>query len=226
MKKTFLLLVTLCSISVLSLAQDRPRFEFFGGYQYSSLDIHDAQNALNQLTTAQGLPRLSLGNRMSANGWDMSLQENPSKSFGLVFDISGAYTKKDVNLAPLVTLPAGATAVMRLKPSFYTFTGGPQFTYRKNSRFQPFGRVLLGLGYSRASGNVLMNDVPQLKADLTQSENAFAFVGGGGFDYHFENHLAFRAAGDYIRTYFSNLNQNNVRASVGLAYRWTNAMVF
>ena len=150
MKKALLLLTAVLATSLLGFAQDRPRWEIFGGYAYGRLDIHDAQNALNLATNAAGLAPLNLGDHLNSNGWDLSLQQNPADWFGLMFDIGATYNKKDVNLAPDFSLPPGTTEVIRLKPSFYTFTGGPQFTYRKNSHYQPFGRVLLGLAYGRA----------------------------------------------------------------------------
>lgn len=226
MKKVFLLLTAILTTSLLGFAQDQPRWEFFGGYSYGRPDIHEAQNALNQATNAAGLAPLNLGNHLNSNGWELTLQENPANWFGLVFDIGGLYNKKDVNLAPDLSLPPGTTEVIRLKPSLYTFTGGPQFTYRKSSHFQPFGRVLLGLAYGRASANVLTNGLPILTSDITQSQNAFDFTAGGGLDYHFQNHVAFRTSADYIRTYFASLTQNNLRVSVGLTYRWTNAPAF
>jgi opacity protein-like surface antigen len=226
MKKALLLVTAVLATSLLSFAQDQPRWELFGGYAYGRLDIHDAQNALTQATNAAGLAPLNLGNHLNSSGWDLSLQENPADWFGLVFDIGGNYNKKDVNLAPDLSLPTGTTEVIRLKPSVYTFTGGPQLTYRKNSRFQPFGRVLLGLAYGRASANELTNGVPILQSDIHTSQTAFDFTAGGGLDYHFEKHVAFRASADYIRTYFSSLTQNNLRVSVGLTYRWTNSPAF
>lgn len=221
MKKALLVLAALFLTSVFSSAQDRPQWEFFGGYQYERLDVHDVQNALNLLTKTSGLPQLNFGDHLSANGWNVSLQNNANNWFGLVFDLGGVYSKKDLNLAPILSLPPGTTAVVRIKPSFYTVAGGPQFTYRKSPRYQPFARVLLGMGYERASANALINDVPVLTSDVTQSQKAFDFTAGGGFDYHFRKHLAVRTSADYIRTYFSSLTQNNLRVSVGLTYRLT-----
>ena len=226
MKKVLLLLTAVLATSLPGFAQDQPRWEFFGGYAYGRLDIHDSQTALNQATSAAGLAPLNLGNHLNSSGWDLTLQENPADWFGLVFDIGATYNKKDVNLAPDLSLPAGSTEVVRLKPSFYTFAGGPQFTYRKNSRYQPFGRVLLGLAYGRASANVLTNGVPILQSDISASQNTFDFTAGGGLDYHFQKHVAFRASADYIRTYFASLTQNNLRVAVGLTYRWNNSPAF
>jgi opacity protein-like surface antigen len=72
----------------------------------------------------------------------------------------------------------------------------------------------------------LRNDVPQLTSDVTEKQTCFDFTAGGGIDYHFQKHWAARATADYIRTYFSNVNQNNVRVSVGLTYRWNQSPVF
>lgn len=118
------------------------------------------------------------------------------------------------------------TEVIRLKPSVYTYTAGPQFTYRKSSRYQPFARVLFGVANSRSSANLFINDVPQFSSDARQTETAFDIAAGGGFDYHASEHVAFRTSADYMRTYFSSLNQNNLRVSVGLTYRFTGLSTF
>jgi len=226
MKKALLLSVVLFVTCQFSPAQDQPRWELFAGYQYTRLDTHDVQKSLDLVTSSSGLPPLDLGNHLNLNGWNVSLQENPLNWIGLIFDVGGSYGKKDVNLAPILLLPPGTTEVIRLKPSFYTYAGGPQFTYRKNSRFQPFGRVLLGLAYARASGNVLVDGLPTLTSDLTQHQIAFDFTAGGGIDYHFQKHWAARVSADYIRTYFQSLNQNNARVSVGLTYRGNGLSTF
>lgn len=80
----------------------------------------------------------------------------------------------------------------------------------------------MGLAYGRASANVLTNGLPILLSDITATQNAFGFTAGGGIDYHFRKHVALRASGDYIRTYFASLTQYNLRVAVGLTYLWTN----
>lgn len=228
MKRVLFLLSIVTVVCLPSLAQDQPRWEFFGGYTFGRLDTHDTQNAINLSSTLAGVPPLNFGNHMTANGWNLSLQQNPAHWFGLVFDISGMYNRKDLNLAPLLSTPppAGTTVILRLKPSLYTFTGGPQFTYRKSSRIQPFGRVLLGLAYMRANANELVNDVPQFSPEVSVHDTAFDFTAGGGLDYHFQDHVAARVSADYIRTYLQSLTQNNLRVSVGFSYRWMSSPGF
>jgi opacity protein-like surface antigen len=226
MKRAVLLSVVLFASCLFSSAQDQPRWEFFGGYQYARLDTHDVQKSLDLLTSSAGLPPLDLGNHLNLNWWNVSLQENPLNWIGLIFDVGGSYNKRDVNLAPVLVLPPGTTEVIRLKPSFYTYAGGPQFTYRKNPRFQHLAEFYLGWRTNAPSGNLLFDGLPTLTSDITQKQTCFDFTAGGGIDYHFQKHWAARASADYIRTYFQSLNQNNVRVSVGLTYRWTQAPVF
>jgi hypothetical protein len=52
-----------------------------------------------------------------------------------------------------------------------------------------------------------------------QSDTAFALIGGGGADYLWKPFVSFRAAGDLVRTYFSNEKQNNIRMSIGVNFR-------
>jgi opacity protein-like surface antigen len=219
MKKVFFLMIVVLATSLLSYGQDYPSWELFGGFQYLRLDVHDVQNDLNLLSLISGQPPLNFGNHLSAYGWNVSVQNNPTSWFGLVLDSSGVYGKKDINLDSLLGFPPSTTVTVRVKPSLYTVTFGPQFTVRKSHRVQPFGRVLLGVAYERSSGNSYINGVPVLASDLTQREKSFNFTAGGGFDYHFRDHLAFRTSADYVRTNFSSLTQNNLRVSVGLTYR-------
>jgi hypothetical protein len=64
------------------------------------------------------------------------------------------------------------------------------------------------------------------KADLSldslsqhASEDAFAMAFGGGFDWHFSNHLSWRIVqADYLPTNLSDQWQNNFRASTAIVY--------
>jgi len=96
---------------------------------------------------------------------------------------------------------------------------GPQLTLRRSSRVQPFGRALLGGAWYSDSTNILANNVP-LISEIKESDSGFALGGGGGTDVSFSSHLGMRVTVDYIRTFFFNNSQGNIRSTVGLIYRF------
>jgi hypothetical protein len=132
--------------------------------------------------------------------------------FGGVVDVSGNYGTKRLT----VLSSGGVTVTTRTRLRSYTFMGGPQLSLRRSSRFQPFGRALLGGAWYSDSTNVLANNVP-LIAEIKESDSGFA-LGGGGTDISFSSHLGMRVTVDYIRTFFFNDGQGNIRSTVGLIY--------
>ena len=71
MQKLLVLVVLLGLVSIPLMAQDYPKAEVFGGYQYLHLG--------------------GSGTDVNANGWNASLTGNFTKSFGVTADFSGAY---------------------------------------------------------------------------------------------------------------------------------------
>lgn len=246
MPKCLLLTLTLL-VSTFSFAQDveTPRFELFAGYQYTHVGIGAAQDALNTLTDPLSLPRIDLGRSLSLNGGNASFQENVNSWLSGVVDFSGSMTNKKVDLSQVAQdvgfVPPGTRVIAGFKPTLYTITGGPQFTYRKHERFQPFARVLLGYAHADVSPNSTTRaaidfvtetfGLPRFKT----TRNSFAFMGGVGADYVLKRWLALRASADYQRTYlFSgdkvplpglpdfhlpNEHQGNFRISAGVSFR-------
>lgn len=92
---------------------------------------------------------------------------------------------------------------------------GPRISYRRWSRFTPFGQALFGVAHAG----------PDLFA-TTSSQNSFAFSAGGGLDFRVKEHFAIRPIEvDYLRTRFSEQNdgtqvQNNIRYSTGIVFRF------
>ena len=223
MRNACLLLVVLSLLSVLAVAQNTntPWWELYGGYQYTRADTGQVQDALNLITDGNGLPRVDFGRHQNMNGWNVSLQENSASWWGGVLDFSGTYATKDVDLTQIAIqaglIPPGSTATARLKPSAYTFAGGPQFTYRRK-KIQPFVRIMFGGARARARADLLVNKAVVFISP-EESDTAFALIGGGGADYIWKDHLSFRAAADYVRTYLFSETQSNIRISVGVNFR-------
>lgn len=71
MRKTVFLIALLALFPLIAMAQDTPKAEIFGGYQYT---------------------RITLGNSgFNFNGWNASATGNFNKYFGVAADFSGAY---------------------------------------------------------------------------------------------------------------------------------------
>jgi opacity protein-like surface antigen len=73
MRKSIVWALLVLAMSVVSFAQDVPKAEVFGGYQYT------------RINPGHGVDGDSF------NGWDAAVQYNWNKAFGLKADFSGAY---------------------------------------------------------------------------------------------------------------------------------------
>jgi outer membrane immunogenic protein len=95
------------------------------------------------------------------------------------------------------------------------FTAGARYsTPMKQSRWQPFGEVLVG--YAHAGGSLVQNQ--------TASSNGFAANVGGGLDAYVNRRMALRLVeADYLVTTFANGvndHQNMLRLSAGVVLRF------
>ena len=206
---------------VLSAGQASPpesfnQWKVYGGYQYTMLDTHAVQDALNlQHALDPTFPLINFGDHQDLGGWNFGVQNDITKWFGVVVDVGSGYGTNNINVGTV-----GAVSVdVRTKLRLYTFTGGPQFTLRRSSKIEPFARILIGGAWTSSSTNVLENKVP-LFAELKAKEDGFAYGGGGGVDFFFSRKAGLRVAADLIRTPFSQDTQNNIRATAGLVIRF------
>jgi len=216
--KSTLLAVATLVFATCTCAQEAntPAGEIYGGYQYTRIDTHAVQDFFNlEHVLDPTLPLVNFGAHQTQHGWNFGVQENMNNWFGGVVDVSGNYGTKRLT----VLSSGGVTVTTRTRLRSYTFMGGPQLTLRRSSRFQPFGRALLGGAWYSDSTNVLANNVP-LIAEIKESDSGFALGGGGGTDISFSSHLGMRVTVDYIRTFFFNDSQGNIRSTVGLIYRF------
>lgn len=73
MRKLFCVAAALLVLALPALAQDAPKAEFFGGYQYT------------RINPGSGITGVNL------NGWDAALTGNVGHTLGITADVSGAY---------------------------------------------------------------------------------------------------------------------------------------
>src|ERR1700735_501096 len=99
-----------------------------------------------------------------------------------------------------------------------SFLSGPRFFYRRpNTRFVPYGQVLLGA--VRATGSL-----GAANSNGALSSAVFGSALGGGVEYNLSRRFTLRLAEvDYFITTFDNPvngRQNNIRVTAGVAYHF------
>lgn len=132
-------------------------------------------------------------------------------------------------LAQLGGLPPGYTLYAPYNTTTYTFTAGPQFGYRHFKQVTLFIRPSIGGLHQSATARpidpIQTVVVTGLLGPSMKKSDLVLFYGfGGGFDLNVQKHVAIRMAADFVHTdLFSGLlngGENNVRFSVGPAFRW------
>ena len=158
------MLCTVVFLSVVSFAQNTPEWEVHGGYQFARFDIGAAQDAADSVTNPNNLPRVNIGRNLDMSGGTFSLQQNANSWWGGILDFSTIYASKHIDLSQqavgLGLVPSGTNVTAILRPTIVILGGGPQLTYRKRDKFQPFVRIMAGIAYADLKPDALT------KADL------------------------------------------------------------
>jgi hypothetical protein len=123
----------------------------------------------------------------------------------------------------------------------FNFVAGPRYTFRKHSRFQPYGQVLFGGARASSSASISLlqggiiwpppgwTNAPILsqpvQAEFERSRTGFAMLAGVGLDITVGKHIAFRPVeADYFLTRFPTIltqndtNRNHFRYSAGINF--------
>lgn len=87
--------------------------------------------------------------------------------------------------------------------------GGPQFIYRNNSRYEPWGHVMVGMEHFRFT-----------QSGTLGSNTSFAFEGGGGVDVYLNPRVAIRGEVDELGTRFLSATQRSFQAVVGVVFNF------
>jgi hypothetical protein len=166
---------------------------------------------------------------------------NPDLSFFPSFNANGGGGQFVYNfnnwiggVAEIGAVTAGSVGRFNIDSTVLDFVAGPRFTYHNESRFQPFGQVLLGGAYSTASmpltaavisGGIIVPPGSVVTARLHASNNGFALLAGGGLDIRLSEHISVRPIEvDYYLTRLPNLltgdttNRNNFRYAAGVSF--------
>jgi hypothetical protein len=215
---------TVVFLSVVGLAQNTPEWEVHGGYQFTRFDIGAVQDAADSVTTPNNLPRVNIGRNLDMSGGTFSLQQNANSWWGGILDFSTIYASKHIDLsqqaAGLGLVTPGTNVSATFRPTIIIFGGGPQFTYRKRDKLQPFVRVMAGIAHADLKPDALTKaDLFAFAPTFKTDDNSLALIAGGGVDYVWKPYLAIRVAADYVRTYLFSEHQGNLRMTAGLSFR-------
>jgi hypothetical protein len=186
-------------------AQDHNKVEFFGGYQYLSVDT-----GFDEIDS-------EFDGRSGFHGFNASVTGNVHKSFGLKFDFS-THSKN---------IFEDSDITVKLRTSQYL--GGIQLKNNATDgpTVKPFAHILAGVANQKisCSGFCGETDVEGTSSSpFSESQNSFAMVFGGGLDVKVHKRVDIRVFQiDYNPIWFKgndNLEldsrlQNNIRIGFG-----------
>ena len=129
----------------------------------------------------------------NTNGFDFGYTGNFNSSFGIAADFS-----------------AGFNTTAGVKTTNYTYTFGPQLSLRANKAYTPFVHALIGGDHASVSG-----------AGVTGTGNGYAILAGGGVDFNFSSHMAFRGGADWLMLHSNGATSSkNMRMITGIVFRY------
>lgn len=126
MNKLVLLVLLLGLLMLPAVAQETPKAEVFGGYQYTHISVDTVSVPVAPLSSS------SVG--FSFNGWNASLTGNFNKHFGVTADFSGAYK-----------------SISGVSAKIHTYTFGPVVSLNHEGTINPFVHALFGGAHASAS---------------------------------------------------------------------------
>jgi opacity protein-like surface antigen len=173
-------------------AQDNPKAEVFGGYQY----LYNGNSTIN----GQSVPNSS----QSFNGWEASVTGYFHRYLGIEGDFGGAYD----------TVGAASTHV-------YTYTAGPVVSLNARGRVNPFVHALFGgvrVSASDSAVSISENGFAMLfggGVDVKATKIvAVRLIQADWLYYHFGSNTI---AGVTVPSFSQS---NNVRISTGIVFRF------
>jgi hypothetical protein len=123
MRKVVLLIALLGVFSLLAVAEDTPKAEVFGGYQY--LHTGDLSSSGQTLSNSG----------QNWNGWDANATYYFNKHLGVQGDFSGSY-------ATISNFVGGGGS--NVSTHVYTYSGGPVVAVNAGGKVNPFVHALFG----------------------------------------------------------------------------------
>jgi len=195
--RLFIVAVALSLISpALSYGQESDKFEVFGGFSASHVDVGDdpfglgswAYGAIGELT-------------WFVTDW-----------FGIGGEV--AYHQYSPEIPPNIFV-GGSIGVSQT-----TFLAGMRFRYKNSSRFVPSGRVMMGVGHASAAVRLTPRPGWGPPFHHDDSDNSFTVAFGGSLDINVSDRIAIRAIQpDIVITNYGDTSAD-IRVSTGLLVRF------
>jgi hypothetical protein len=191
MRKVVLLIALLGVFSLLAVAEDTPKAEVFGGYQYTHVSINTSN------VDASG----------NLNGWNASLAGNINKTFGIAGDFSGDYGKIEGVTTHVYTYAGGPVVNLnhdgKVNPFVHALFGGARLNLSA-SLGGPGTASLTFNGFTViAGGGVDVKVSPRVAVRLVQADWVYL---------HF---------GDTFKSLVGESSlSKNVRVSTGIVFRF------
>jgi hypothetical protein len=237
--RTLLVVLGILMITILpAAAEERPRFQVFGGYSY----LHTPQKlTINPLFVDPYSMRGSSEGGTNQNGWNVSLSVNLTQNLALVADTSGHYSDRIIRIE--YGVPGSNNMVREVaESSTHSVLFGPRINFLGDKKINPFGYALFG--FSKMSRDLTIRATYQsggisvnfLDSD-SLSDTSFAFAVGGGIDWRCSKLFSIRLLqADYVRAkrefsykplYYTGGNLTRIaRDSMANNFRFSAGIVF
>ena len=197
-----LLVVAFVMLSLFAWAQDGPRIQIFGGYQFLHVGSFDGDgdSAANTI------------------GWDASATVKLYKRVGITADFSGNYRSEGIVNSQQTSAPVPTQIRV------YTYAFGPSASLYSNRKLNLFAHALFGGAHIRPDGCAIFSGSPDECG--SGSYTGLAVMLGGGVDVMPNERLGWRAAQfDWVRlpNQFASMvstSQGNLRVSTGFVFRF------
>jgi len=235
MRNLVIVAVLMLCFSALTVAQELPQFEIFGGWTYLRADGGQYEGA-------------------PANGWNATVSINANDWFGVDIEGTGHYGSFD-SIGTQYILPeeyggenlvfpgdfTSEDGVRKAGTRSHSLAFGPRFTFRQNERYQPFYHALIGIRhstgdnfvenvppYNRAPTADELDEDPELTTVLVDEKdtwlsskyNNFIMIFGGGLDIVVNNKWSVRAfQADYALERFRGDFYPDLRFAAGVIYK-------
>jgi hypothetical protein len=168
------------------------------------------------------LSPISTNSWINLAGGEVALQQNFNSWFAGQMNVSGALGNRRINV-PAVDKQAFGGTDPSFEPRFITVGYGPLFTFHRDRKYQPWIHAVPGFAHADLNpSQPLRLDILNADPAIRFSSNSFALQAGIGMDMLIHRHVALRFAGDDISTWLFNTQNNQLRATFGLAWRFGN----
>ena len=199
MRRLLFLAIAFVTLSLFALAQDAPKIEVFGGYQFLHVGSFDGEG----------------DSAANTSGWAGSATFNVYKRIGLTTDFSGSYRSESIVNTQVSSVPAPAHI------QIYTYTFGPVASLYSHGKVNLFAHALFGDAHVRPTGCVIFSGSPDECG--SGSYNGLAMMFGGGMDVKSSDRFALRVVQfDWVRlpSQFDGGLNGNMRISTGFVFRF------